>query len=678
MAVTRPADQPTVRAWTTPLVHARGFSPRTHGRCLTRLGWWVATFILLCTLALPSTVLAQEFPRLQGQITDLTRDQVLASGRARIDMALRDLLETHNVQLFVLFVESTGDRTVTEFADEVARQNSLGGNDALLLVALNDRTDAMWRGSQSLERLSDRELEEVLSRRVDPLLARGDFTGAVVAGADGIGQVAGEGAPQPAQPPAGGLDLGPILLIIFVVIGGLWIWRAISTRRHQRQAAEAYERQTDQLAQEANTLLLRTDEALRDDEEEIGFAEAQFNEADVQPYRDALARASDELKAAFALRQQLDDEVPEDPDTRRRLVEEIIERARRAQTLLDEQQQRIEALRDLERTAPEILAALPAQLDAIAARIPSAERTLTSLERYAERSWAPVQRNIAEAQERLGQARGAVEEGQRALAASDRAAAGRNARGAQQAAAEATQLLEAIDSLATSLQQAEAAVKPQIAAAAADLSAARDALVGRGMTDFDHRLAEAESALHQAEGELALDRPDVLAAVRLATQADAIADDILAEVRQEEERLVRERQMLVAQLQAAEASYFQAADYIAARRHFIDWAARTRLVEAERHLQSARALAADDPRAALAEARRAQELAEDAYVRAHDDFEAYTAYGGGGYPRGPAIPILFPFPVGGGGWGGMGGGGGWGGIPGGGGGGGGGSVGGRW
>jgi uncharacterized membrane protein YgcG len=644
----------------------------------------MAILLVLFTLALPSGALAQEIPRIQGQITDLTRDQVLAGGRTRIETALRDLLETHNVQLFVLFVDSTGNRTVTGFADEVARRNSLGGNDALLVVSLSDRTDAIWRGSQSLARLTDLELEDVLSRRVEPLLAKGDYTGAVVGAADGIGQAAGAaqpaqppaggGAPQPAQPPANGLGLIPILLVMVLVIGGVLIWRVASTRRQRRRTAGEYERQTDQLAKEANALLIRTDETLRDAEEEIGFAEAQFNEADVAPYRDAVARASNELKAAFTLRQQLDDAVPEDPDTRRRMVEEIVQHARRAQALLDEQQQRIEALRDLERNAPEILAALPAQLDALAARIPNAERTLASLNRYAERSWTAVRGNISEAQERLTQAHGAVEEGQRALTAGDRAAAGRSARGAQQAAAEATTLLDAIDTLAKSLRQAEAAAGPQIAAAAADVKAAREALAGRGLTDLDRRLAEAVNALHQADQELATDRPDVLTATRLATQADATADQILAEVKQEEERRTREHQILIAQIQTAEASFYQATDYIAARRRFIDLAARTRIVEAGRHLENAKALAANDPRAALVEAGRAQELAEDAYELARNDVEAYSPYAGwGGFPRGPAIPIPIPFPVGGGGWGGMGGGGGGGSS-----GGGGGSVGGHW
>src|SRR5919202_951778 len=111
---------------------------RPHARCPVRLSPWLVTLIVLCTLMLPSGALAQELPRIHGQITDLTRNQVLASGRPQTQAALGNLLETQNVQLYVLFVESTDGRTVTEHADEDARQNSFGGNDALLVVALSD------------------------------------------------------------------------------------------------------------------------------------------------------------------------------------------------------------------------------------------------------------------------------------------------------------------------------------------------------------------------------------------------------------------------------------------------------------------------------------------------------------------------------------------------------------
>src|SRR5207244_12755455 len=101
--------------------------------------------------------------------------------------------KSHDVQLWVLLVETTGGTTVTDYANQVARANSLGGNDALLVVALADRTDAFWRGSQSLQRLTDRELETVPSQGGEPRLAQGDFPGAVVAAAGGLGQAAGQG-----------------------------------------------------------------------------------------------------------------------------------------------------------------------------------------------------------------------------------------------------------------------------------------------------------------------------------------------------------------------------------------------------------------------------------------------------------------------------------------------------
>jgi hypothetical protein len=219
-------------------------------------------------------------------------------------------------------------------------------------------------------------------------------------------------------------------------------------------------------------------------------------------------------------------------------------------------------------------------------------------------------------------------------------------------------LLDAIDNLATSLRQADEAARTQLAAAAADVSAARAALAGGSRPDLNGRLAEAESALQQAEREMSAEKPDFPTATRLIAQADAAADAILAELKQEEERRERESRLLASQLQAAEAAHDRAADFIAARRRLIGGAARTRLAEARRRLERARALADDDPRAALAEARRAQELADDAYALAVDDFEDHEPYGGGwGGPRRGGIvfpmpmPVPFPFPTGGGGWG---------------------------
>jgi uncharacterized membrane protein YgcG len=617
------------------------------------LGWLVST-----------VVSAQDIPQLQGQVTDLTRAQVLAGDRARIVGELDRLQRSQDIQLFALFVESTGGRTATDYASEVARLNSLGGNDALLVVALADRTDALWRGSRSLDRLTDRELEQVLSRRVEPLLAQANFAGAVVAASRGLGEAAGPGetqVQQPGSPGDTGVNLRPLITIGLIGLGGFWLWNAISRRRQQRQAAEAQGRQMEQLAHEANSLLISTDEALRAADQEVAFAVAQFGEEEVAPYRAAVAQASIELKAAFGLRQQLDDEVPEDAGTRNQILSEMIERTRRAQALLDEQRQRIEELRDLERNAPQILAALPAQIDTIAARLPKAQHTLSGLQQYAEGTWGSVQGNVPEAEKRLNSARDEVEAGQQELEADQASGAAQHARSAQRALTEATQLIDAIDTVARSVQQAQQAVDPQLATARADIATARAALAESAASDAIGQLAAAEQALQQAERELADHQPDILAAHRLATQAETIADEIVAGVREQEAQRTREREILAAQLQVAEATYFQASDYITARHGGIGRAARTRLAEAERHLGRAQALVDTDVRAALTEARRAEQLAEEAYALAQADFDAYDRYGtdifsGGRRSGGMVIP--FPIPTGGG-WGGAG----WGGSP---------------
>ncbi|MDQ3870956.1 MAG: TPM domain-containing protein, partial [Chloroflexota bacterium] len=446
---------------------------------------------------------AHNVPRLGDQVTDLTDRKVLSGGRAEIEQALTELRQRQNVELFVLFTESNADHSARTYAEEVAQASSLGDNEALLVVALRDRTYYVWLDRSLDDNVSSSEAELIRTQQIEPRLREGDYAGAVVAGARALGDaVSGEAAPS-----GGGPNLLPVLGLVLVVVGGLWIWGAVSSsrrqRRRERQTAEERDRRTGELAREANALLIRSDDALRDAQQEIGFAEAQFSDAEVAPYRDALRGASEELKAAFTVRQQLDDDVPEDPATRERLLREIIERAGRAQSLLEEQRSRIEQLRDLERTAPEILGRLAAELDAVEARVPQAEEALAGLQGYADTSWQSVKGNIVEAQKRLAHARSQVDTGQQAMAAGDRPAAARSARAAQESSAEAGRLLDSISTLAAAIREAERTVGQELAAATADVHGARRAVAEGGAQGLGSRLAEAEAALQSAEREVA-------------------------------------------------------------------------------------------------------------------------------------------------------------------------------
>src|SRR6185437_760809 len=260
-------------------------------RALARL-----TVILLCALALGSTAFADDVPRLAGPITDTTKDQVLASGRSQMQPALDDLLRTDDIQLFVLFVDTTGSLTVTEFADESARVNSLGGNDALLVVAMTDRTDAIWRSDTYLDRLTDRELLTVLSQRVEPKLRGGDLAGAVIASAQGIREASATATPSNPSTPSPAPEAGPLVWVLLLVGGGVLAWTVFSSKRRERTETAARQQRDAQRAQEANALLIRADESLRDAKEEMQYAEAQFSPPEVAPYRDAVTGAATELK----------------------------------------------------------------------------------------------------------------------------------------------------------------------------------------------------------------------------------------------------------------------------------------------------------------------------------------------------------------------------------------------
>jgi hypothetical protein len=127
------------------------------------------------------------------------------------------------------------------------------------------------------DRLTDRELSGILSDRVEPLLGHGDFAGAVVAAAEGLGAAAlanGSGAGSPGG--GFGLLLAPILFAILVVVGGLWLWNAFSVR-HRGMGLEAWTRLTDTdprsalaKAQSAHDLSEEAYELTRQDIDRIG------------------------------------------------------------------------------------------------------------------------------------------------------------------------------------------------------------------------------------------------------------------------------------------------------------------------------------------------------------------------------------------------------------------------
>jgi uncharacterized membrane protein YgcG len=612
-------------------------------------------------LATAGPVTAQDAPTLETQVTD----EVGALDGEEVEALREELASVHQregVQLFALYTATTGQATVTDFADELAAANSLGGDDALLVVALDDRTYALWVADAL--GVSDEAIDEILVGEVEPRLVDGDYAGAAIAAAEVLGEAtgtAGEGATQdePAGTGTGGLGwVLPLLLLLggLGVVGGTVVGK-VRERQGRKRTAEERDRRTGELARRANALLLASDEAVRDAAQEVAFAEAQFRETDVEEFRAALDAARHELHAAFELRQRLDDDIPETPDERERMLQELVAHTERIDATLTTAHGRLDELRDLARNAPELLAGLAQRLGEVERRTEEAGALVEKLRDVAARSVASVEGNQAEARKRVDAIREAVRRGEAALGARQPDAAGRAVGDAQEEFARAIELVDAIEHLGEAATQAERDLDTQLRTATSDVEAAAEALAGGRVQGLDAPMAEARSLLDQARAAAEASGRDVVEAYRLAVRANAAADQVLAGIREAGERRERLRADAEAALSSAELSYTRAADYLAARRQGVGREARTRLSEAQRHLDRARAAGASDAsEQAATEARTAERMADEAYRLAQRDFEEYDRYQGpfgrgpfgGGWRRGSTVIIGgFPIPIGG-------------------------------
>jgi uncharacterized membrane protein YgcG len=633
----------------------------SHGARRGRL--LAATIAVLALAALPALgapgrAAAAEPANLQSQLTDDV-DALSRSDEGEVNAALATLLEESGIQLWVWFTDTTGGMNAPDFAAATAQQSSLGGTDALLVLAMDDRAYGYWVSDAFP--LSDAEMERLLSDELEPGLRSGDNAGAIVQTAQAIGDAIAAAAPTtapgpttapvPTEPPGqgggGGAGLGTgIMIIVIVAIVGIAGWFFLVRRRYGDGTQPAgggapadplASMSDDDLNAEANRLLLATDDAVRDSDQELGFAEAQFGEDAAAPFREAITAAKEDLRAAFTIRQQLDDETPEDRPTRRRLLGDLVGRCRKAQERLDAETDRFEALRAFEKEAPGVLATLPAAIDAVEARFASVEATMAHLAEYADASWAAVATNLEEARALAAAGRAAVTQGEAARAADDGPRLAAAARAGQEAVAKAGGFLDAIERLSTELDGARDRVAAEIADAEADLARARGAAEATAVdAQVAARITEAEALLADARGDIGHPKPDVGAAYGKARRANEIADDVLAGIRTAAEQRAALAARLDTSIRGAQATVTRATDYVNNRRGGVGGEARTRVAEAGRHLDAAVAAGATDPAAGIREAETAARLANEALALAQRDYDGWDDpwRGGRGGPRG--------------------------------------------
>ncbi|MGH3681415.1 MAG: hypothetical protein ACRDT2_14385, partial [Natronosporangium sp.] len=214
----------------------------------------------------------------------------------------------------------------------------------------------------------------------------------------------------------GTLLCGGLVVLVIVAVVLLMVRRTNRTpagrEPGQPGAPDPYsDLPTARLATDANALLVATDDAVKTSEEELGFATAQYGKPATAEFEAALAGARQEIAQAFRLRQQLDDEIPEDEPTRRRMLIEIITRCQAADRALDEQAAAFDELRDLETRVEAEIDTVNARHAEVTARLDGAGTALAEMQqRWAPAAFATVAGNLDQAGDRLAFATEALAE----------------------------------------------------------------------------------------------------------------------------------------------------------------------------------------------------------------------------------------------------------------------------
>ena len=587
-----------------------------------------------------------------GQITD--KVGALGDRRDQVATALNRLDAQRGIQLFVAYVRDFSGKAPADWANETASKNGLGLHDVLLAVATHARQYGYSTDTDS--GVTTAQLASVATAAIEPALRQNDWAGAAIGVADGINAVVvGQpvpavaitpGHPDPGASSSSSSSDAGWLAGTAVVLGAVGVGAYAYSRSRRRPTAAGGPGggpvPLKELDASAKHALVATDDAVRTSEEELGFASAEFGDEAAAPFAEALAEAKAELMAAFRVRQALDDEIPEDEPTQRRMLAEIIERCRRANTRLDAEAKSFDRLRALVDQAPAALSAADEAASAQAARVSAAAAHLQQLRAtFADSATAPVVGHPQQIADRLAFANESLSAARTALDGNDRRRAAVLIRGAEAGVEQAGLLLDAIDRRSAELDAAAAKLPAALAEMDSDLADAHGLSTSQGAAaasaDLAGRAARARQVLTTLRQEMA-GRYDPIDALRRAEEADALLDEALDAVREREQNDRRARSLLEQATLTARSEIAAAEDFIATRRGAVGSQARTRLAEAKRLLQQSAAAAGGDPSRALALAQQADGRARQAMAAAQGDADRYRSpYGGQSGSMGGAV-----------------------------------------
>jgi predicted nucleic acid-binding Zn-ribbon protein len=649
-------------------------------------------------LAAPGAAAWAEDPVTIPSGTNIMDDaNVLGGRKGEVQSAIQALLKDHKYNLYVVTVNSFENPTdPAAWGAAVAKQKGMGPADVILTIA-TDQGRYYFAPNSSSSIYSKRTA--ITQNAIAANLGAGkkDYAQAAIDTAAAIGDAAGGGSGN--VPSGDGAGASVLVGTGVVVAGGAGAY--LYFRNKRKKAAQASSAsygpqgaELDPLAslsiaelrRKSGSLIIEADDAIKSSEQELGFAQAQYGDAAVGNFTKALAEAKAHMSESFKLQQQLDDHIPDTEEQQRSWLGEIIRRSEAALASLQEQKADFDSLRELEKNAPQALAAVSAGAHEADAKIASAEQSLTALRaKYADSALVQVTDNITQAKERLAFVQNATATAQEKLTAGESSLAAVAVRASEESLHQTNVLLDAISKVSTHLDDARNGLDAAVVETSQDLAQAKATIQSGEHPELAGPVAGVEAALGQVKAEIQGGKIDPVATLQRVETAHQNLDQALTGIRDQQDQARRAEASLQQTIMSAQAQISATSDYITARRGGVGTGARTRLAESQRNLDYALSISRNDPVTALTYAQQAHALAAQAAQLAQADVDSFGGYanqgfggggmfggrGGGGLGGAILGGILINSilnGVGGGGWGGGhgDGGGGWGGDSGGG------------
>jgi hypothetical protein len=611
-------------------------------------------------LAVPAGAAWAEPPVTLDPVTKIVdAANVLGGDKADVEAAIRKLGSDHATVLHVVTVKRFEDPTDREaWTDEAAEKAGLGPNALIFAIATETRQYSLNKGGT---KLTAEQVNNIKSTAIGPALAELDYAQAAVNAAEAIGDATDGGSGKLSS----GDGAGAALLVGTGVVAaggaGAYLYFRNKRKKAAGQASSAsYGPQgaaqvdplaslsVEELRRRSGSLLIEADDAIKSSEQELMFAQAQYGDSAVGNFTKALDEAKGHMTESFKLQQQLDDHIPDTEEQQRTWYGEIIRRSEAALASLQEQKADFDSLRELEKNAPQALAAVNSGAREADAKISSAEESLAGLRsRYAESALAQVSDNIVQAKERLAFVRNATATAQQKLSAGEASLAAVAVRAAEESLHQTNVLLDAIAKVSSNLDEARNSLEAAVVDTSQDLAQARAMIQSGAHPELAGPVAGVESALAQVKAEIQGGKIDPIATLQRVETAHQSLDQALTGIRDQQEQSRRAQASLQQTIMSAQAQISATSDYITARRGGVGTEARTRLAESQRNLDYALSISRTDPVTALTYAQQAHALAAQAAQLAQADVDHFGGYANQGYGRGGMF--------GGGGGGGLGG-----------------------